>query len=69
MQAVKTRRQTTADTTQPPKNGELLLSYWKRIGGTFDGGFLEEARRAAEYHGFTFDGARLYQSRQLAIKL
>lgn len=48
----------------PPHNGELLLSYWKRIGGTFYGGFLADARRAAENHGFYYERAHLYKAQQ-----
>jgi len=51
----------------PPHNGELLLSYWKRIGGTFDGGFLEAARAAAEAHGYYYERAHVYKCLQLTI--
>jgi len=49
----------------PPNNGELLLSYWRRIGGQFDGGFLEAARQAAEKHGFYYERAHVYNCLQM----
>jgi len=51
----------------PPHNGELLLSYWKRIGGTFYGGFLADALAAAEAHGFYYERAHIYKYLQLTI--
>lgn len=66
---MKAKSVKAADVTKAPHNGELLLSYWVRIGGTFDGGFLKTARRAAESHGFYMERARLFSSRQMTLNI
>lgn len=46
--------------TSLPENGELLLTYWKRVGGKFERGFIDKARAAAESFGFYYERGRLH---------
>lgn len=48
-----------------PVNGEFLLSYWIRVGGKFEAGFLERAINLAARHGFFTESARLYNTLQM----